>query len=348
MRLIRRLAPARGHTLLPFLGLILLAYSVLGWGGNVKGVPNPKNYWQVDDVRAGMKGEGRTVIKGIKIEKFQAEVLGVLRNTSPGRDMILCRLSGLDLDKTGVIAGHERQPSLHPRQAARSRGLRLALWQGTARRRHAVSCRWNATSPPMKSETWPRRASRNASAWPSRSPSTARCIDTVTVSSGFSDPQPAAGDGLWMVPLRTPLAASGHEPEQPDPAAAKSSASSAWCRCRAGAVSGNISEEERNVPLQPGGALTVSLITGDFDLSAIGTVTHIEGKRVYGWGHPFFGAGRLRVSAHDRLRAHHLLAPEHQLQDGLAAAGRGHHQRRRQHLHRRLARPPRRHAAGRP
>jgi hypothetical protein len=33
------------------------------------------------------------------------------------------------------------------------------------------------------------------------------------------------------------------------------------------------------------------MITGDFDLSGIGTVTHIEGNRVYGWGHPFFGMG---------------------------------------------------------
>ena len=33
------------------------------------------------------------------------------------------------------------------------------------------------------------------------------------------------------------------------------------------------------------------MITGDFDLSGIGTVTHIEGKRVYGWGHPFMGLG---------------------------------------------------------
>ena len=39
------------------------------------------------------------------------------------------------------------------------------------------------------------------------------------------------------------------------------------------------------------------MITGDFDMSGIGTVTHIEGNRVYGWGHPFFGFGRLRVSA---------------------------------------------------
>jgi hypothetical protein len=35
----------------------------------------------------------------------------------------------------------------------------------------------------------------------------------------------------------------------------------------------------------------VALVMGDFDLSGIGTVTHVEGKRVYGWGHPFFGSG---------------------------------------------------------
>src|SRR5262245_12496467 len=72
--------------------------------------PNPESYWQVDDVRPGMKGVGRTVMKGTKIENFDAEVIGVLKNTSPGRDMVLCRLSGLDLAKTGVIAGMSGSP----------------------------------------------------------------------------------------------------------------------------------------------------------------------------------------------------------------------------------------------
>src|SRR5207247_5448575 len=51
-----------------------------------------------------------TVMKGTKVENFDAEVLGVLKNTSPGRDMVLCRLSGLNLDKTGVIAGMSGSP----------------------------------------------------------------------------------------------------------------------------------------------------------------------------------------------------------------------------------------------
>jgi hypothetical protein len=33
------------------------------------------------------------------------------------------------------------------------------------------------------------------------------------------------------------------------------------------------------------------MVIGDFDMSSIGTVTHIEGKRVYGFGHPFMSLG---------------------------------------------------------
>src|SRR5206468_2686668 len=64
--------------------------------------PKPDSYWNVDDVRTGMRGQGRTVMRGTKIENFDAEVLGVLKNTSPGRDLVLCRLSGLNLENTGV------------------------------------------------------------------------------------------------------------------------------------------------------------------------------------------------------------------------------------------------------
>ena len=108
--------------------LVLLSLACLTWTTTaaVAG-PKPDNYWQVDDVKAGMKGFGRTVMKGTKLEKFDAEVLGVLKNTNPGRDLILCRLSGLNLEKTGVIAGMSREPGLHRQQAPRRRGLRLGV-----------------------------------------------------------------------------------------------------------------------------------------------------------------------------------------------------------------------------
>ena len=77
--------------------------------------PKPENYWNVDHVRRGMKGHGRTVMTGTKVEEFQAEVLGILKNTSPGRDLVLCRLSGLDLLHNAAFllnAGHETTSNL--------------------------------------------------------------------------------------------------------------------------------------------------------------------------------------------------------------------------------------------
>jgi hypothetical protein len=92
------------------LGMTMLVATMTVEFSPARADPNPIYYWQVDDVRPGMKGFGRTVMHGTKVETFQAEVLGVLKNTSPGRDMILCRLSGLGLEKTGVIAGMSGSP----------------------------------------------------------------------------------------------------------------------------------------------------------------------------------------------------------------------------------------------
>src|SRR5260370_1542384 len=58
-----------------------------------------------------------------------------------------------------------------------------------------------------------------------------------------------------------------------------------------GAATASIADQERNTTLQPGSPLAVAMIPGDCDLSGSGPVTHIEGNRVYGWGHPYFGIG---------------------------------------------------------
>jgi hypothetical protein len=43
--------------------------------------------------------------------------------------------------------------------------------------------------------------------------------------------------------------------------------------------------------LAPGSAVGVSLLEGDLDMSVTGTVTHVEGDRVYAFGHPFYNLG---------------------------------------------------------
>ena len=57
-----------------------------------------------------MKGTGQTVMVGTKLEEFGAEVLGVMRGVSPGRDMVLCRLTGCNLEHAGIIQGMSGSP----------------------------------------------------------------------------------------------------------------------------------------------------------------------------------------------------------------------------------------------
>ena len=72
--------------------------------------PIPRSYWDVKDIRPGMKGVGQTVMVGTKLEEFEAEVLGVMRDVSPGRDMVLCRLKGCNLEHAGIIQGMSGSP----------------------------------------------------------------------------------------------------------------------------------------------------------------------------------------------------------------------------------------------
>src|SRR5262245_39568148 len=67
-------------------------------------------FMSINDIRPGMKGYGKTVFQGTKIDQFDVEVLGVLKNIAPKQDMILTRLSGGPLEHTGVIAGMSGSP----------------------------------------------------------------------------------------------------------------------------------------------------------------------------------------------------------------------------------------------
>lgn len=267
----------------------LALVALLACAGFAHADPNPATYWNVDDVRAGMKGIGKTVMKGTKIENFQAEVLGVLRNSSPGRDMILCQLSGLNLEKSGVIQGMSGSPIY-------IQGKLLG----------AVAFAWPFGKEPLAGVTPFSQMHEYAAAFerkdlagktlPVRTSLKTpirvgdRQFDSVVVSSDFADPEPASADGLWMVPLRTPLAVTGFS--RTSLAHLRDDfAALGMVPMQGGGVGANIPEDERNIPLLPGSALTVGMVLGDFDMSGIGTVTHVEGKRVYGWGHPFFGMG---------------------------------------------------------
>src|SRR5262245_21469131 len=88
---------------IPTLLSLLLLLSLNSWAQTTRFMP-------VNDIRAGMKGTGRTVFQGTAMETFQVEIMGVLKNVQPKQDVILARLSGGPLEKAGVIQGMSGSP----------------------------------------------------------------------------------------------------------------------------------------------------------------------------------------------------------------------------------------------
>src|SRR5579863_2252784 len=67
-------------------------------------------FFPLKDVRAGMRGTGRTVFSADRVDDFQVEILGVLDNFGPKESLILARFSGGPLEHTGVMEGMSGSP----------------------------------------------------------------------------------------------------------------------------------------------------------------------------------------------------------------------------------------------
>jgi hypothetical protein len=252
----------------------------------------------VDDVQIGLQGVGKTVLQGSEIVEFQAKVLGVMRGVAPGRDLVLCRLSGANLDYTGVIAGMSGSPVYID-------GKLLG----------AVAYTWAFNKEPIAGVT-PFEQMRGLSARPA---SGARSVIEATPLGAMplaaldisGDPYRglkekattravavAARTGQ-MTPIAIPLAASGFTPRSLAELQSHFSPLG-FVPVAAGGAGSDLRAASQ--PLLPGAAMGASLVTGDFDLSGIGTVTHVEGNRVWGWGHPFMESGHSRYL----LRSGHI------------------------------------------
>ena len=64
----------------------------------------------VDQIEAGMKGKGKTFLQDNEFEEFEVEILGVLYNWQPQRNLILAKLQSDVLERAGVVEGMSGSP----------------------------------------------------------------------------------------------------------------------------------------------------------------------------------------------------------------------------------------------
>ncbi|MCA9639594.1 MAG: hypothetical protein H6718_17200 [Polyangiaceae bacterium] len=74
------------------------------------GLTSRPDVMPVKDIKPGMKGYGLTVFKGTKPEKFEVEVIDVLKNFQPRQELILIKTKHPRLEVAKVVAGMSGSP----------------------------------------------------------------------------------------------------------------------------------------------------------------------------------------------------------------------------------------------
>ncbi len=250
--------------------------------------------FRVADLKPGMKGVGRTCFRGGVPEEFQVEILGVMRGVGPGTSAVLARLSGGPLEHTGVFEGMSGSPVYIDNRLLGAVAFSFAFAKeaiaGITPIEQMIEAFAEAPAVPTegpkvilkKSALW-RHLRLQPAAGTLQDPFLAALAER-TASDAF------AGNGL--APIAVPLYFTGFSRETLRQFEGRFRSMGLSVMQGAGAIRrpGNDAQGDGKA-LEPGSAIVIPLVRGDLDISAGGTVTHIEGDKLYAFGHPLFNLG---------------------------------------------------------
>ncbi len=257
------------------------------------------------EIKPGMEGEGRTIFKGSTIETFTFKVLGVLDKFVSDKNLIIAELFAPELKDSGVIAGMSGSPVYIGGKLIGSVSYGLSSFskkpiagitpiEDILRVADAPGPAANVEISDIKIDFSRQNARRVAEAI--RSELTARMnfspasslspIKLFSSSRGFSPESVSFLQGMF-VPLQTLAAGPGGRDLQ-------------------GPLVGDLKGKDIDTrklgadmfSLRPADAVAIPLIRGDASYSATGTVTHVDGQKVYIFGHPFFNLGTVDFPLH--------------------------------------------------
>jgi len=232
----------------------------------------------LSEIQPGMKGQGRSVFKGAKIERFDFEVLGVQRNVAPGSALILVKASGGPLAETGILQGMSGSPCYIDGKliGALSRGFAFEkepigaitpigeMLEQLKEIPEAPSFKTPLILPKIEPPKVLKSAMRGEMLPLAEllGMSNADSASTLSIPVFGSEIGPEARAFWQGLPLRF---------------------------IGAGALSGNGVGEPS--PLEPGGMAVIMLLQGDMEMAAAGTISYVSGKKLLLFGHPLFNLG---------------------------------------------------------
>lgn len=253
----------------------------------LEGIWDPSKYISLDEIKPGMEAYCLTEYGLAGIEKFSMDIVDVVRNVDPGRDVILVKGTDERFIRTGPVAGCSGSPVYIDGRLA---GALAFTWT------YAKDPIYGAT--PIEDMLKVGRGARVG-----RSETSAgqmgfvfdftAPVDFAEIDRRFRDGLVRAGRGLRGANyLPCPLITSGL------PAGVCEQLSEAvepfgfMVVAGGGGGTGNVADSEK-VRLAPGACLAVPLVTGDITLSVYGTITEVISDKIYGFGHWLLGYGQI-------------------------------------------------------
>jgi hypothetical protein len=253
----------------------------------------------LEDLRPGMKGVARTVFSGTETQEFGVDVLGVLPGfPGPRQSTIIAKLSGLNVERTGVFAGMSGSPVYIDGRLVGAIAFSFPFSKepiaGITPIKQMIDIFEKGSVNETQKPKGPRAisfAQLASTDWkptlPKQAVTTTQLIAPVSAGSPLISLM-----GQQMTPIATPVVFSGISQESLSMFAPQLMANGLLPVSGAGGSAAITSlGQATEKTLTPGASLSVQLVRGDYSIAASGTVTFRDGDRIYAFGHPFLSLG---------------------------------------------------------
>ncbi|HEX6900943.1 MAG TPA: SpoIVB peptidase S55 domain-containing protein [Thermoanaerobaculia bacterium] len=234
----------------------------------------------LSEIQRGQRGYGLSVFAGTEPERFDVEVIGVMRNVSPDVSYILARLTGKGLETSGVAGGMSGSPVFLDGRLA-----------------GAVAFSWPFTNEAIAGITPIESMRELSNLKPMAVPPPPPPVPLADLMAGKVTQQVLADQLARLQARFTGGFANGASSTVQWSASGFGEKSQGLLRQALGTLSSSGKAAPGTVPstLEPGQAVAMLLVDGDFQLAAYGTVTDHYGDHVLAFGHPVLALGPLRV-----------------------------------------------------
>lgn len=226
--------------------------------------PPGDKFMSVSEVRPGMKGYGLTVFRGTTIERFDVEVIGVMPKSNLDRPLVLVKLKGGPISERGafLIQGMSGSPIY-------INGKLLGAFS--------------------MGNPWPKEPQGMVTPIEDMLEALDPKLSEVPAGATAAAPLPRAEGptaAAAIRPLALPVIVSGLTGARLTQAAEALKPFNLNVMGGPGAMGKPFKAE-----LTPGAAIGVALMSGDIDMTAIGTVTYRKGDQLVAFGHPMMQIG---------------------------------------------------------